>query len=349
MRELSLLLPGDPHTRTGGYRYDRRIAHGLGDLGWQVRVQRLHDAFPFPDHSALAHAQQVLAALPDGALAICDGLAFGAMPRQAQREAARLRLAAIVHHPLALESGLEPARAQALERSERRALAAARLVITTSTRTAQLLHTRYQVPAARITVVEPGTDPAPPARGGGAEVVLLCVGTVTPRKGHDLLVDALARLQHRHWRLICAGSLTRAPACAQALRARIVAAGLAQRVLLLGEVDAPTLARCYEQADAFVLPTRLEGYGMALAEAIARALPVVTTAGGAAADTVGDAAILVPAEDVMALAHALQRITTQPALRAALSAAARQRALALPTWDQAARRMDQALRVLAAA
>jgi glycosyltransferase involved in cell wall biosynthesis len=313
-------------------------------------VRRLHDSFPSPDAAALAHAAQVLAALPDGAIALCDGLAFGAMPQQAAAASARLRLAALVHHPLALESGLDAARAAALERAERAALAAASLVITTSARTAGVLQTRYGVPGVRLAVIEPGTERAPPARGsGGSDTVLLCVATLTPRKGHDLLIDALAQVHPARWRLICTGSLSRDPGWSETIRARIDAAGLGDRVRLLGEVDAPTLARCYEQADAFVLPTRLEGYGMALAEAMARALPVVTTAGGAAADTVGDAAILVPAEDVMALAHALQRITTQPALRAALSAAARQRALALPTWEQAARRMDLALRALAAA
>lgn len=350
MRQLALLLPGDPHTRTGGYLYDRRIAHGLGTLGWRIQVQRLHASFPFPDTAALEHAAQALAALPDGAIALCDGLAFGAMPQVAAAQTERLRLAALVHHPLALESGLDANRAAMLEHAERAALAAARLVIATSTRTAGMLQARYQVPAARLAVVEPGTDHAPLARGsGGTQVAILCVGTVTPRKGHDLLIDALARVRHAHWRLTCAGSLARAPEWADALRARIDATGLGDRVRLLGEVDAPTLARCYEQADAFVLPTRLEGYGMALAEALVRGLPVITTASGAAADTVGDAALLVPGEDVGALARALQRITTQPALRAELSVAALRRARELPTWEQAAQRMHRALRGLAAA
>jgi glycosyltransferase involved in cell wall biosynthesis len=347
VRALSLLLPGDPDTHTGGYLYDRRIAQELGTLGWRVQWRRLHDSFPFPDAAALAHAAQVLAALPDGAIALCDGLAFGAMPQLAAAAGTRLRLAALVHHPLALESGLDAACAAALEHAERAALAAASLVIATSARTAGVLQSRYRVPAARLAVVEPGTERTPPARGsGGSETVLLCVGTLTPRKGHDLLIDALAQVHPARWRLHCVGSLNRAPGWADALRARIDAAGLGDRVRLLGEVDAPALARCYEQADAFVLPTRLEGYGMALAEALARGLPVITSAGGAAADTVGDAALLVPGEDVGALAQALQRIITQPALRRELSAAALRRAHALPSWRQSAQRMDRALRRL---
>jgi glycosyltransferase involved in cell wall biosynthesis len=347
---LELLLPGDPRTRTGGYLYDRRVAAGLSVLGWQVRMHRLDDAFPHPARASLEHAEQILAALPPGALTLVDGLAASAMPEVLMRHAPRLRLVALVHHPLALETGLAAETAAALARSERRALAAVRQVIATSTHTAGLLARDYAVPAALLAVVEPGTDPAPPATGSdGPEVVLLCVATLTPRKGHVLLLDALADVPASSWRLVCVGSTRRDPATTAAVRERLQALGLDHRVTLAGEVDDATLAARYHHADAFVLPTALEGYGMALAEALARGLPVVATRAGAVPDTVGEeAALLVPPNDRGALTTALTRIVAEPALRTRLAAAARRRAAVLPTWAGASACMAAVLRRVAA-
>ncbi len=149
---------------------------------------------------------------------LVDGLALGALPDEAEREASRLTIVALVHHPLAAETGIDRALAAALEVSERRALAAVRSVVVTSHATAARL-AGYGVTADRIAVVEPGTDPAPLARGSvaasvgraPAPVALLCVATLTPRKGYELLVRALATIPERHWRLTCAGSLDRDP------------------------------------------------------------------------------------------------------------------------------------------
>src|SRR4030095_15060282 len=99
------------------------------------------------------------------------------------------RLIALVHHPLSLETGLSPERARAMFESERAALAFAHGVITTSRATARTLPADFSVPPSRIAVVEPGTDPAPLAAGTrGKALSLLCVGSVTPRKGHRVLI-----------------------------------------------------------------------------------------------------------------------------------------------------------------
>ena len=80
MKSAHFLIPGDPDTRTGGYLYDRRIMAGLAALGWQVELHRLNASFPLPTPAALQEATAALAALPDQALAVVDGLALGAMP-----------------------------------------------------------------------------------------------------------------------------------------------------------------------------------------------------------------------------------------------------------------------------
>jgi len=338
---LWIFVPGDLETRTGGYGYDRRIVAGLRHRGWDVALVPLDDSFPVPTAAARRQAAAALAAVPDGALVVIDGLAFGVLPDEAIAHASRLRLIALIHHPLALETGLDPPQTEAFEVSERRALNAARQVVVTSRGTAATL-ARYDVEPNRITVVEPGTDPAPVAHGSTltGTVALLTVATLTPRKGYDLLLDALAAVPHDNWRLRCAGSADRDPATAACVRERLQDRRLADRVALVGDLDASQLAIEYDRADVFVLATRYEGYGMVVAEALARALPVVSTATGAIPDLVGaDAGIIVAPGDAAALADALTRVISDAPFRARLTDGARRVRVRLPTWDDAVARM----------
>jgi glycosyltransferase involved in cell wall biosynthesis len=349
MPTLELVLPGDPNTRTGGYAYDRRIGAGLRELGWSVRVHALASSFPAPDRAALADAAAQFARLPDGALVLVDGLAFGALPDVAAHEAERLRLVALVHHPLALESGLDVATRARLRVSETAALAHARAVIATSERTARDL-AGWGVARERIAVVEPGTDRAPLARGSASATVrMLCVATLTPRKGHDVLLDALASLTAHAWRLDCVGSADRSAPTAARLRAQAAGLGLDERIDWRGELPDEALAAAFDAADLFVLPARHEGYGMAVAEALARGLPVVATRTGAASELVGDdAGLLVPPDDVVALTAALDRMLADRATRARLAAGAVRARERLPTWPAACVALDRALRALPA-
>src|SRR5690606_20471582 len=209
-------------------------------------------------------------------------------------------------------------------------------------------------PADRIRVVEPGTDR--PERGEGPTrrpatahdaPRLLCVATLTERKGHAVLLDALARIADRPWRLDCVGSTARDPATAAGIRARVGRLGLDGRVVLHGEVSRARLDALYRDAHAFVLPSFLEGYGIAHADALTHGLPIVSTNAGAVPDTVGDAGLLVPPGDADALAGAVARVLDDDALHAALSARALERGRALPTWADASARFAAALDALA--
>lgn len=346
-----LLLPGDITTRTGGYGYDREMVAGLRDLGWSVDIAALDHSFPFPSSDARADAARVLAGVPDGTLVLADGLAFGAMAEEAEREADRLRFVALVHHPLALETGLAPEEAARLFATERRALQTARGVVVTSDATVASL-APYEIAASRVAVVLPGTHPAPLAagtRGRGpfrreAAIELLAVASLTPRKGYDVLFDALGARAHAHWHLTVAGSPHLSPDIAAQLFAQVDRLGLAARVTFAGELGETALAALYDRADVFVLPTRHEGYGMAVAEAVARGLPVISTPTGAIPDLVdGSNGMLVPIDDVDALAGALALIEDDDA-RARLAAGAVRRRAALPTWQDAARAMSEVLR-----
>jgi glycosyltransferase involved in cell wall biosynthesis len=342
---LHLVMPGALDQRTGGYIYDRRIVEGLRALGWTVEVHELAGCFPQADEMACAAAAHAVAKMPSGALPVIDGLALPAFAELVDR--LPRPWVALVHHPLALETGLSTAEARAFADLERRLLARAARVIVTSPGTRRDL-AAYDVEGARIGVVCPGTDPAPLARGSaGPGPVLLCVASLTPRKGHLVLLDALGELTDLDWHLICVGSAERDPACAQSIAAALDRLGLHGRVTLVGERAEADVAPFYNRADVFVLASHHEGYGMVLTEALARGLAVVSTTAGAIPDTVPESAgLLVPPGDPTALAVALREVMTRPELRARLVAGAQEARRQLPSWHDATRAFTAELRAL---
>jgi glycosyltransferase involved in cell wall biosynthesis len=85
-------------------------------------------------------------------------------------------------------------------------LAAAARVVVTSEATARIVNADYKIQPQRISIVRPGSDPMPPARGSNDAVVrLLSIGSVVPDKGYDLLIAALATIPDLPWRLTIAG------------------------------------------------------------------------------------------------------------------------------------------------
>jgi glycosyltransferase involved in cell wall biosynthesis len=335
---LAFAVPGDLATPTGGYGYDRRIIQELRELGWQVDVADVGDDFPFPSLARRASALAILSAVPAGCPVVLDGLAFGALP-EAGALRCRTPLIALVHQPLALDPGLDATQADTFRVSERAALAAAAHVVVTSEATARIVMADYDVPFARISVVRPGNDPVPPAPGSNDGVVrLLSVGSVVPIKGYDLLIAAVATLTDMPWRLTIAGDRTRDPAAAAQLDADIEAHGLGDRVALLGAVSRERIIELFLASDVFVLASRFEGYGMALAEAIAHGLPVVSTMAGAIPETVpASTGLLVPPDNVAALAQALHCLITDRGERQRLAMNARAAAARLPSWQDSAR------------
>ncbi|WP_261966985.1 glycosyltransferase family 4 protein [Prosthecodimorpha staleyi] len=334
---FTFAVPGDPGLPTGGYGYGRRIALELTELGLRVTPLRLPEGFPFPDAAAIAEAGRLLAEVPAGETVLVDGLALGVLPEAAAAVARRGRLVALVHHPLAHETGHSAETAARLAASERAALAHADAVVATGPGTARSLAAEYGVAPGRITLAPPGTDPAPPAiPSDDGPVRLLAVGSLIPRKGHDDLIAALAGLADLDWRLDIVGSATLDRGHAATLAQRIEASGLADRIRLTGAIPAEAVAARYRAADLFVLASRYEGWGMAYTEALAHGLPVVGTGEAVMAEAVRQAAVLVPAGDRPALAAALRGLLADPDARRARSAAAQAAARLLPTWRETA-------------
>jgi glycosyltransferase involved in cell wall biosynthesis len=347
-RELWFVVPGDLDTRTGGYGYDRAMIEQLRLRGMSVHVVSLAGEYPAPSGADRAAASRALACIPDSSVVVIDGLAFGALPDEAAGVRARLRLVALVHHPLALETGIAPAEAERLRASEEQALRSAAGVVVTSHRTVGAVKD-LGVSPEQIAVVEPGIHSARLAVGSSSGPVrLLCVASVVPRKGHDTLFAALSHLADLDWRLSCVGSVERDSLWGREMQRRSAAAPLSDRVEFAGELEGPSLDEAYHRADLFVLSTRYEGYGMVVAEALARGLPVVSTPTGAIAELVTpDVGELVPADDPPALASALRGLIRDRKAIDRLRAGALSRRAALRSWDTAGDDMVEAIARLA--
>jgi glycosyltransferase involved in cell wall biosynthesis len=357
---LEFVVPGDLHTATGGYVYDRAVVDGLRTRGWKVTVHRLDESFPSPTAGAVEQAEHVFSELPDGACTLVDGMASGAIPDIVVEHARRLTLVALIHMPLAARFDIETSIAERLQAQELRSVRAARHIIVTSRRVQREL-TAAGIDPAVTSVIEPGVPPEwrlselpsvssrgsaapydrPPSDGG---LTLLCVATVHAGKGHHLLLGALARLTHLPWHLQCVGSLSHSTATVQSVRQQMDKLGLAGRVTLVGDRPHTQLGDFYRSADLFVLPTLRETYCMAVAEALAHGLPVISSRTGAIADLVGTTAgLLVDPGDGQGLFAALERAINDEALRRSLRKGALEVRSRLTSWSQTCDRMSAIL------
>lgn len=335
MTDFVFAVPGDLGRPTGGYIYDRRVIEECRRAGCNALHLALPDGFPFPSAEVIAQSGDLLHALAPGQPVLIDGLGLGALPAEMLR-GLRRPLAALVHHPLALETGLSAVQQTQLFASEHAALAEVSAVIVTSPMTARILAQDYAVGSEKLVVAIPGTEPARRATGTSARPRILAVGSVIPRKAYDVLVEALHGLRARDWTCHIVGAI-RDTGTALALRALIDARGLADRILLTGAMTREALDSEFAAADIFVSTSFYEGYGMALTEAVARGLPVVATNAGAIPETLpAGTALLMPPGDAGAVAAAVGQLLDQPQLRRAMADTARTQAQTLPRWSQTA-------------
>lgn len=354
---LYVVVPGDVDdldVPSGGNAYDRRMAQGLTAIGRPVREIAVPGGWPRPEEAARVRLARALAEVPDGRVVLLDGLVACGVPDIVVPQARRLRLAVVVHLPLGDESGLEPGVAARLDALERETLRGVSMVVATSRWAAHRLIDHHGLVADRVRAVPPGTDFAPPAPGTDGVSRLLCVASVTPRKGHDLLVDALAELTDLPWSCVCVGPASRDPDYVAGLRERIARHGLADRVRFTGPLAGARLDAAYAAADLMVLASRAETYGMVVTEALARGIPVLATAVGGVPEALGQApdgsvpGILVPPHDSGQLADGLRRWLGEPDLRRRLRLSARRRRGMTQGWEGVARGMAAELELLRA-
>ncbi|WP_179105729.1 glycosyltransferase family 4 protein [Vreelandella utahensis] len=347
---LTFIVPGDPEQRTGGYGYVREMAGALEARGCSVRIEGLPGLFPVANDEARHAMDQYLRGLPEKASVVIDGLALGGLPEAVAPHAQRLRLIALVHHPLALETGLPEETRAHLFQTERRALARMEAIVTTSQSTAREL-AAYGVRERDVTVIPPGVAlaqlPEPQeCRDQNTPLELLCVAHLAPRKGQDILAEALAPIAGANWHLTLAGSTTRDPDFTARLRDRLSDYDLTDQVTLTGELDEEALAPLWRRAHGFILPARYEGYGMVIDEALAAGLPVLSSDGGALAETADRPGIrLHPAGDHRLLEDHIRSWLETPDQLYSQARAACDSARNLRAWSKAAREFEGALGV----
>ncbi|MEV7551353.1 glycosyltransferase family 4 protein [Amycolatopsis sp. NPDC089917] len=342
MTGLHFVLPNDiddASAPSGGNVYDRRLCDGLAAAGVEVHAIAVRGNWPRPDTEARKVLARTLADLPAGSTVLLDGLVACGVPEVIAPAARRLAIAVLVHLPLADETGLSPSLATELDRLERETLGAVEVVVVTSDWAARRLAEHHDLAPHRVHVVPPGVDKAEVASGSLSGTNLVCVANVTPRKGQGLLADALKSLTDLPWTCACVGAIRRETRYVERLRRHT----LGDRFTLTGPRSGEALEATYAAADLLVLPSRAETYGMVVTEALAHGLPVLATAVDALPDTLGRSpdgsvpGLLVPGEDVSALAKALRRWLTEPDLRDRLRASARLRRETLTGWDETAR------------
>jgi glycosyltransferase involved in cell wall biosynthesis len=341
----ALLVPGPFDTVSGGYGYDRAIVAGLRAAGHAVTVIELAGSHPLADAAALDSAADAWRRLDEDVVPVIDGLCLPAFAPLADRLAAR-RTVGLIHHPTALEPEHDEATREALRASERQLMPLLARVMVTGRATGERLVADFGVSAQHVTCIQPGTDDAPRSEGsGGPGCAILSVGVITPRKGHDVLLRALAMLPDLDWTLTIAGG-ARDKVHARTLLDLADELGIAQRVTFAGELVGGALESLWQRADLFALATRYEGYGMATAEALKRGLPVAVTDTGAATTLVPpEAGVVCPVGEVVTFGRALRRLIYDTALRAEMRDAAWQAGRALPDWSTQCRAFAEALAV----
>ncbi|WP_224825637.1 glycosyltransferase family 4 protein [Cognatishimia sp. MH4019] len=336
LRPAAFAIPGDITQPTGGYYYERRLLEGLRERGRDVQHLQIGSSFPDPTPTDMADLIAQLCALEPDRAVILDGFLSATIDSDALYRL-HVPTVAMVHHPLALESGLDAGRRDFLFQIERANLALISHVLVPSPHTAEILTNRYDVAPDRITIARPGTDRPvlPPAPADPP--LILSVGIQHPRKGHDIVLKSLAELRGLEWSAVIVGAPYDTQHAAE-LAQLVHDLDLTPRVQIAGRVSDDTLAQLYSQASVFALATRYEGYGLVFDEALAAGLPIVSCATGAVPDTVPKAAShLVPSDDPQAFAKALEALLSDPAHRAQLATASQDAGRNLPTWLETAK------------
>ncbi|MDR3533514.1 MAG: glycosyltransferase family 4 protein [Rhodopila sp.] len=312
------------------------MADSLRALGHDVRVVELDGRLPDPDQAAIYAARTAWAALPTDSVKLIDGLAlpaFAGLPLH--------RVTALIHHPASLETGVPEETGQRLHATEAEMFRDLPRLVVTSEQTADRLVREFGTPIDRISVIIPGIDDLARCNGSaGPTCRILSVGALIPRKGHDILLRSLARLFDLDWHLTIAGSADRDPVHAHGLRALAEELHIAQHIQFVDDVT----EALWTDTDLFALTSYFEGYGVAIAEALRRGLPVAVTNVGAVPTLVGpEAGIVCAPGDVEQLSKAMRRLIFDRSLLRDMAEVAWQSGQLLPSWDEQAARLAAVL------
>ncbi|MBV8714351.1 MAG: glycosyltransferase family 4 protein [Chloroflexi bacterium] len=337
-----LITLGDPAQLTGGYLFHRRLAELAPTYGASLQFASFPPR-PFP--LGLLHTRDVLKDVdrrrPD--VVVIDSIIAWCFAVQGPRQPA----VGMLHQP---PGGIDfgPLRTSVQARMDRLAYRHLNRILVASDSLADEL----RPVGLQVCVVPPGRDvasdlgPPPGDLRQGRRMAALCVGNWLERKGILDLLEAVALLDQDATTLHLLGRTNVDAKYARRVWARLAQADLVGRVVVHGPLSVSEVAALYAAADVFVLPSLKEPYGTVYGEAMAFGLPVVGWRAGNLPYLAAQAAegLLVEPRDVVGLTIALRRLANDADLRRQLGAAARERALARPTWDQVAAIFFQHLR-----
>jgi glycosyltransferase involved in cell wall biosynthesis len=284
---IRLLVPGNIRHNSGGNVYNAALAQGLEQLGTKATMQPVAGYWPvgskeerrrlagllMPGTGEGAQAG-ALTGVPANTVTIVDGLVASGAP-EAMEAAAEAGHApwVLLHMPLDEHPDLEA-----------RALRAAAGVICTSGSAAAEITRRHGLAGDRAAL--PGTKRAQVA-AGSEPPHLLAVAALLPNKDPLILLGALARLQDLEWTAALVGSDTADPDYTRQVTAAVDRYSLGGRVQLPGELTGEALEEQWHAADLSLLVSKVEAFGMAVTESVARGVPVIVRAGTGAVEALG--------------------------------------------------------------
>ena len=314
-RKIGLVHPPLESFPSGGNVYDRKLLEYAGRRDFPLA------SLPCQDE-----------AVPCGHwdLLVWDSLLLDRLARIGGE-----RIALLLHYLPSLEPAPASRERQALQAMEERAAAQADFVIATGRPVADAVTARW--PGKRVFLCEPGVDVAflLNRRGRADQAVwLLTAAHLLPAKGHGQLLELLRRLRHLRWHWQVAGDGSRSPETARRLRDLAAQAGLADRITFHGALPQEGVAALMAESDVLVSPSTFEAYGMAVAEAAAACLPVVSNRVGAAEQLIqhGMTGFLADAGDWDNFGRYLQILLEDAALRDAFRGNLRR--ATVRGWDQ---------------
>ncbi len=284
----------DYERRTGGWIYNNRLIDCLQKAGCEVKRLILPPFFDASDDEIEANLEALLAGLPKGSIIVADNLYLMRFARQMKQRglADRFDLPSpyfrrtVDRRRLGIGAGTagfgrsEPC---GLHLQPHRPTASSRSMALTVARSSS--RCRVSTHASRHRQHVEG------------DWRFLSVGAVVPRKRYEFIIDALAAVPDRNWQWTVVGNVTRYPTYVAELRGAVRRHGLDRNIVFAGEVEEPELERLWREAHIFLMSSTHEGYGMAVAEALAHGVPTITTMAGAVADWASDAVILVRSDD----------------------------------------------------
>jgi glycosyltransferase involved in cell wall biosynthesis len=338
---ITVFAPGSFAAATGAIVYDSSLTEALRALGHDARLVHLPGRHPLPDEVARAGTAAAWAASDGADLRIIDGNTLAAWEGQGAALGAR-GVVGLIHHPLALEPFQDAATAAEHARVEGKLLPLLSAILVPSQEMRKRILAAYAVDPQRISVLMPGLSGTLPrsllAKAGPCRI--LALGSLIPRKGHDILLRALSRLVDLGWHLTLCGDQTADPVHVAELWGLRDKLGLTEHVTILPPQSGAALEALWQNTDVFASATWFEGYGMAIAEALRRGIPVaVTSAAAIGAPLSPDTAVIVEPGDHEQLSKALRRMIYSRALRQIMSDAAWAATRSLPLWEDQARHL----------